>query len=194
MSKLSSILGWVGAGILGAAVVGVASGAANSSLPIKLATQGTAELKEAVRKPEVVVQTETKEVEIPYESQTVDDVTLAKDTYVTRVAGVNGKRLDTYSVTYTDGAETARTLISSEVISEPVTEVIAHGIYVYVAPPATTQNNCPNGTYTNAYGNQVCRPSSQANGATAVCHDGTYSYSQSRSGTCSHHGGVAQWL
>jgi hypothetical protein len=31
-------------------------------------------------------------------------------------------------------------------------------------------------------------------GATAVCKDGTYSFSQTRSGTCSHHGGVATWL
>jgi hypothetical protein len=31
-------------------------------------------------------------------------------------------------------------------------------------------------------------------GATAICRDGTYSFSQHRSGTCSHHGGVARWL
>jgi Protein of unknown function (DUF3761) len=31
-------------------------------------------------------------------------------------------------------------------------------------------------------------------GATARCVDGTYSYSQHRSGTCSHHGGVVEWL
>jgi hypothetical protein len=31
-------------------------------------------------------------------------------------------------------------------------------------------------------------------GATARCRDGTYSFSQHRSGTCSHHGGVAEWL
>ena len=31
-------------------------------------------------------------------------------------------------------------------------------------------------------------------GATARCRDGTYSVSQHRSGTCSHHGGVATWL
>lgn len=31
------------------------------------------------------------------------------------------------------------------------------------------------------------------NGATALCRDGTYSYSQHASGTCSHHGGVAVW-
>jgi hypothetical protein len=31
-------------------------------------------------------------------------------------------------------------------------------------------------------------------GATAKCKDGTYSKSQHRSGTCSSHGGVAEWL
>jgi len=31
-------------------------------------------------------------------------------------------------------------------------------------------------------------------GATAQCRDGSYSYSQHHTGTCSHHGGVAQWL
>jgi uncharacterized protein DUF3761 len=31
-------------------------------------------------------------------------------------------------------------------------------------------------------------------GATARCVDGTYSFSQHHSGTCSHHGGVASWL
>ena len=31
-------------------------------------------------------------------------------------------------------------------------------------------------------------------GATALCRDGTYSFSQTHSGTCSHHGGVARWL
>lgn len=31
-------------------------------------------------------------------------------------------------------------------------------------------------------------------GATARCRDGSYSYSQHHSGTCSYHGGVAVWL
>lgn len=31
------------------------------------------------------------------------------------------------------------------------------------------------------------------NEISAICRDGTYSYSQSRSGTCSGHGGVGQW-
>ena len=58
--------------------------------------------------------------------------------------------------------------------------------------------NCTsNGTYVNSKGQTVKRPencSSAPQGATAQCRDGSYSFSRSRSGTCSHHGGVAKWL
>src|SRR5438309_7393513 len=37
-------------------------------------------------------------------------------------------------------------------------------------------------------------PPAAPSGATARCRDGTYSFSKHRSGTCSHHGGVATWL
>jgi hypothetical protein len=60
------------------------------------------------------------------------------------------------------------------------------------------QPNCTNnGTYTNSTGQTVQRPencSSAPKGATAQCRDGSYSFSQSHNGTCSHHGGVAKWL
>ena len=52
------------------------------------------------------------------------------------------------------------------------------------------------GYYTNTYGNRVQSPTyydTRPAGATALCRDGTYSFSQSRRGTCSHHGGVARW-
>jgi hypothetical protein len=54
-----------------------------------------------------------------------------------------------------------------------------------------------NGTYVNSKGETVKRPencSAAPQGATAQCRDGSYSFSQSRRGTCSHHGGVAKWL
>lgn len=50
--------------------------------------------------------------------------------------------------------------------------------------------------YTNSWGEKVQSPtyySSKPAGATARCVDGTYSFSRSRRGTCSHHGGVAEW-
>jgi len=52
-------------------------------------------------------------------------------------------------------------------------------------------------TYVNSRGQSVRRPencSAAPQGATAQCRDGSYSFSQSRKGTCSHHGGVAKWL
>jgi hypothetical protein len=70
------------------------------------------------------------------------------------------------------------------------------------SPTPTTskpaQPNCTNnGTYVNSKGQTVPRPENCAGppkGATAQCRDGSYSFSQSRRGTCSHHGGVAKWL
>ena len=63
------------------------------------------------------------------------------------------------------------------------------------------QNSKPkcsdSGTYVNSEGQTVKRPencSAIPHGATARCGDGTYSFSRSRRGTCSHHGGVAKWL
>ena len=57
---------------------------------------------------------------------------------------------------------------------------------------------CTNrGTYVNTKGQTVPRPencSAPPERATAQCRDGTYSFSQSRRGTCSHHGGVDKWL
>lgn len=54
-----------------------------------------------------------------------------------------------------------------------------------------------NGYYKNTQGQKVRRPvraNTVPSGATAKCRDGTYSFSRSRQGTCSHHGGVARWL
>jgi hypothetical protein len=54
------------------------------------------------------------------------------------------------------------------------------------------------GHYTNRDGRQVHGPAHARTGriptgATAHCGDGTYSFSQHHTGTCSHHGGVAEW-
>jgi hypothetical protein len=60
------------------------------------------------------------------------------------------------------------------------------------------KSNCTsNGTYVNSKGKTVQRPETCASapqGATAQCRDGSYSFSRSHRGTCSHHGGVAKWL
>ena len=67
-----------------------------------------------------------------------------------------------------------------------------------ITKPVQTPQQTPN-YYINSRGNTVQSPTKSPNGsvpvgASARCGDGTYSYSQSRRGTCSHHGGVAEWL
>ncbi len=72
----------------------------------------------------------------------------------------------------------------------------------YVAPTTAQQQSgglSNDRYYTNTAGNEVHAPAysndgSVPAGASARCADGTYSFSQSRRGTCSGHGGVAQWL
>lgn len=59
-----------------------------------------------------------------------------------------------------------------------------------------TQSSSSAVTVTPEPSTQVTTPAVQEHppGATAICRNGTYSYSQNRRGTCSHNGGVAQWL
>ena len=59
-------------------------------------------------------------------------------------------------------------------------------------PPATSGRS-----YVNVDGVRVPSPvfsETKPAGATARCRDGSYSFSQHRRGTCSYHGGVAEWF
>ena len=52
-------------------------------------------------------------------------------------------------------------------------------------------------SYVNVDGVRVPSPvfsETRPTGSTARCRDGSYSFSQHRQGTCSHHGGVAEWF
>ena len=74
-------------------------------------------------------------------------------------------------------------------------QIVLHDSASWSVPSAQLSNDRH---YTNSDGQQVHSPAYSSGGvpagATALCGDGTYSFSQHRSGTCSHHGGVAQWL
>lgn len=92
--------------------------------------------------------------------------------------------------------QAASTATQTTSISRPAanTPVVNQGILNTSSVSAPT---APNGYYENTYGNEVARPyyaPSVPSGASAQCGDGTYSFSQSRRGTCSHHGGVAEWF
>jgi uncharacterized protein YraI len=73
--------------------------------------------------------------------------------------------------------------------------------YLIAKPPrqvATAPTQQGRG-YVNVDGEWVPSPTRTADGqpppgASAKCRDGTFSFSRHRQGTCSHHGGVAEWL
>ena len=89
--------------------------------------------------------------------------------------------------------------ISTKYLSNtPVRKTYKHRIGTSVLKDRYSSYNRRSGVryYTNSYGNRVQSPTyynSRPAGATALCRDGTYSLSQIRRGTCSHHGGVARW-
>jgi hypothetical protein len=69
----------------------------------------------------------------------------------------------------------------------------------YTPVPSTSDDVDNDGYYTNRDGNIVRVPHKEVSGcatsgASALCRDGTCSFSRHRSGTCSRHGGVAEWL
>ncbi len=217
MNKLSQTIiagGGIATLILGGGIALMSQPATKSSQdtqPITIETQNTDHIENTrshsqpveEKQPVIETKTETTTKSLPFETKYVDDNTLAQGTTKTTQNGVEGVETTTYSITYTDGVETAREVEKVEVTRQPVNKIIARGTYVAPKPATTTtttsksaSQNCANGTYVNSAGNTVCRPtqsSSRPAGATARCKDGSYSYSQSRRGTCSRHGGVAQW-
>jgi len=75
-------------------------------------------------------------------------------------------------------------------LAPPLAARVSHH-YAHPAPPATLD------VYMNSTGHAVHRPMQsplRPKGATAHCRDGSWSFSEHRRGTCSYHGGVAEWL
>jgi hypothetical protein len=111
----------------------------------------------------------------------------------------NDTTVITSSVTPTPETTTSTTEApSTTTVAPPPTTTVAPAPAVTtnaaVAPPQTA---CGADQYRNVDGVCVNRPVAAPGpppGATAKCNDGTYSFSQHRSGTCSGHRGVAVWL
>jgi len=104
-------------------------------------------------------------------------------------------------VTTTSTTETTPSTTETTVAPPPTTTVAPPPpVTTQAAAPAPqthTQAACGADEYRNVDGVCVHRPVTAPGppaGATAKCKDGTYSFSQHRSGTCSGHGGVAVWL
>jgi resuscitation-promoting factor RpfB len=77
----------------------------------------------------------TETQEIPYETSTVDDSSLLVGTTQVRTAGANGVKTLTFEVTIVNREVTDKKLISEEITTQPVTEVVAVGTMPQAPPP-----------------------------------------------------------
>ncbi len=76
-----------------------------------------------------------------------------------------------------------------------LTCLVASALLSPTIASASTCHATP-GYYTNEDGQEVHRPvcsTTHQAGETAICNDGSHSFSKHHTGTCSHHGGVAEW-
>jgi Protein of unknown function (DUF3761) len=135
-----------------------------------------------------------------YAGLTQSPIAQPKTLQTTSIDGeVNGAQAPTVTPTATQTpTETPTpTLIPTKAYIAPTT---AYNPPTQAPANQTTSSELDNNNhYTNSAGNTVHSPANTTDGsvpagASAQCADGTYSFSQSRRGTCSHHGGVAQWL
>lgn len=98
----------------------------------KVSKKLTKELKKetSITVQRVVYKTKTKTVKTEYDTKTEYDDSMYEDQKKVKVKGVKGKVKKEYKNTYIDGELTKSKLIKTEVIKEPVTEVIVRGTKV----------------------------------------------------------------
>jgi resuscitation-promoting factor RpfB len=91
------------------------------------ATPSTAPSTATATRSAVEKRTVTKTRAIPFATTRVNDPTLADGTTKVRSPGVAGVKTLTYEVTFTNGVQTAKRLVSEMITRTPVTRVIAVG-------------------------------------------------------------------
>ena len=96
---------------------------------------------------------------------------------------------------------TSSTATSTQVTASTSTAVqrprrVSQPVYESSPPASTNSRPTAGRSYVNVDGVRVPSPvfsDTKPAGASARCRDGSYSFSVHRRGTCSHHGGVAEW-
>ena len=131
------------------------------------------------------------------------DTTSAQDTlrYTTTIVTVRAKPLaNAQSLGRVDAGVTVRLYTcSAGWCSVTSGRLVGYVLEEYLSPAPTAPPQRAGPGYINSRGEWVPSPARTASdspppGASARCRDGTFSFSRSRRGTCSHHGGVADWL
>lgn len=78
----------------------------------------------------VEIREETKEAKIPFVTKVEEDERLSWRKKIVKQKGENGIKTTTYRVSYHNGKEVNRKVLSASVTKEPVTEIVTQGTYV----------------------------------------------------------------
>ncbi|RDV46379.1 hypothetical protein DOE76_03320 [Leifsonia sp. ku-ls] len=89
------------------------------------------------------MRTETAQEAVPFAATTAEDASHDVGWSAVTTAGQNGVKTTTYRVTYVDGVETARELVSEEVTTAPVDQVTTVGTRQPAPPPAAAPAPAP---------------------------------------------------
>lgn len=85
--------------------------------------------------PVVTVKEESMTAPVPFGQVAATDPNVLVGTTTVTVTGINGVKTTIFRVTYTDGAETARDIVSDEITTPPVDQVTTTGTKQPVAAP-----------------------------------------------------------
>lgn len=124
-------------GIIGAATTPQQTSQANPQVAgdtQKAEVLGSSTQKSQPKAPVVTTKQVTETEPVPFTSTTVNSAALAKGTSKVTTVGVNGTSTLTYKVTYTDGKQTKKELVSKLTTTPPITQVTTIGTYVAPAP------------------------------------------------------------
>lgn len=124
-----------------AGALGIGQISAPQTAPLTLTDSASA----ASPAPSVAVTTTedvTESSVLPFGAMSVDDPNLALGASVVTTPGTPGTVERTYRVTYVDGVETSRDLLSETITVAAIDEVTSIGTYVAPPPPPPVENNC----------------------------------------------------
>lgn len=145
-------IAWVGVIV----AVGLGLNAAASGPSSNTTQQPVVDSASVSTLPVVETKTETNKLVVAFSVIESTDPLLPKGQRKVVTAGVEGERVESYEVTYTDGVQTGKRLVKSEIAKVPVDEVVSVGTYAepvrsaapsYSSPAPTYQDNSSSSVY-----------------------------------------------
>lgn len=120
-------------------LIGVTGPTQPKTVSVKTTSSKTSNASEPVQ-PTITTKTVTTTQPVAYTTKTEDSNSLDKGQTKTVQAGKDGSETLTYNVTYTNGRQTNKTLVSTVVTTQPIQEIVEDGTYAAPAPTPSSSS------------------------------------------------------